>query len=150
MAWSSDSKAVAITQTEGGGGLGSRLYVFYVEKSRITKLDVSRPIEKDFGNPVRCDVSVPPNTGFISWKGGSSTLLVAAEIVPVSICDCSGAYRVYEVSLPTLTIAKTYSQTEARKQFKDMLGSELRDADDECVKKLERHSRSPKRHPTTG
>jgi hypothetical protein len=115
------------------------VYVFYVDKDGIRKLDVSGPIEKDFGYPVRCDVKVPPNTGFIAWQTDSSTLLVAAEVVPVSICDCSGTYRVYQMKLPTLTIARTYSQTEAKRQFGKLLGSELRDADDSCVKILERN-----------
>jgi len=141
-AWSPDSHAFAVTQTEGGGGLGSRVYIFYVDESGLRKLDVSLPIEKDFGNPVKCEVAVPPNTGFVAWKADSSTLLVAAEVVPVSICHCMGTYRVYEVGLPARTILKTYSQTEAKHQFWDLLGCELRDADDRCVKTLERYINS--------
>ena len=137
VAWSPDSKAFAVTQTEGGGGLGSRVYVFYVDGTHMMKLDVSTPIEQDFGRPVKCEIPTPPNTGFISWKADSSVLLVAAEVVPVSICECRGTYRVYEVALPRLQIAKTYSQTEAKKQFWDLLGCELRDVSDECVQVLE-------------
>lgn len=142
VAWSPDSKAFAVTQTEGGGGLGSRVYVFYVDYDQMTELDVSLPIEKDFGTPVKCDIPISPNTGFISWKTDSSVLLVAAEVVPVSVCECSGTYRVYEMDLPTLKIAKKYSQTEAKSQFWDLLGCELRDADESCVKDLERKETS--------
>jgi hypothetical protein len=139
VAWSPDSKAFAVTQTEGGGSIGSRVYVFYVEEDGLRKLDVSRPIENHFGTPVRCDVNVAPNTGFVRWGADSSTLLVAAEVVPVSICDCMGTYRVYEMALPTLTITRTYSQIEAKKLFRGDLGCELRDASDECVKVLQSH-----------
>lgn len=52
VAWAPDSKAFAVTQTEGGGGFGSRVYVFYVEKSSLCKIDVSFPVEKHFGRPV--------------------------------------------------------------------------------------------------
>jgi hypothetical protein len=140
VAWAPDSKAFAVTQTEGGGGLGSRVYVFYVEEGSLRKIDVSRPIEKDFGSPVKCDVEVPPNTGFVSWQTDSSTLLVAAEVAPVSVCSCSGTYRVYEMNLPSAAIARTYSQTEAKKQFWNLLGCELRGADDSCVQRLEARS----------
>jgi len=137
VAWAADSKAFVVTQTEGGGGLGSRVYVFFVDEKGITKIDVSRAIEKAFGNPVRCEVEVPPNTGFVAWKRGSSELLVAAEVVPVSICHCSGTYRVYDIKLPGVTIVEVYSQESAKKKFWDALGCELRSADDRCVKQLE-------------
>ena len=143
VAWAPDSHAFAVTQTEGGGGIGSRLYVFQVDKDRMTKLEVSRPIEGDFGHPVRCDVETSPNTGFISWQRDSASLLVAAEVVPVSICDCSGTYRVYEITIPALKIVRTYPQTEAKKIFWNKLGCELRDADDRCANVLERNT--PKR-----
>jgi hypothetical protein len=75
VAWSPDSSAFAVTQTEGGGSLGSRVYVFYVEASGIRKLDVSRPIERDFVHPVKCEITTPPNTGFISWQAPPRCLL---------------------------------------------------------------------------
>src|SRR5581483_4433504 len=83
VAWSPDSKAFAVTQTEGGGGIGSRVYVFSVNANGLKKLNVSQPIEKNFGNPVRCEVPAPPNTAFVRWGSNSSTLWVAAEVVPV-------------------------------------------------------------------
>jgi hypothetical protein len=142
VAWSPDSKAFAVTQTEGGGSLGSRVYAFFVDETELKKLDVSTPIERDFGTPVKCEVKVPPNTGFVHWGVDSSTLLVAAEVVPVSICSCMGTYRVYEMALPSLTIVRAYSQTEAKKRFWGELGCELRDADDKCVPGVERHFRT--------
>lgn len=141
VAWSPDSKAFAVNQTEGGGGIGHRVYVFYVDNSGMRRLDVSPPIETDFGNPVQCDVPVAPNTAFVAWRHDSSTLLVAAEVIPVSFCKCQGTYRVYEMKLPRLKIVKTYSQLEAKKKFWNELGCELRDADDSCVQALERKSR---------
>jgi len=139
IAWSPDSEAFAVNQTEGGGGLGERVYVFSINSHGLQKLDISRVIERDFGHPVRCEVKTPPNTGFISWGSDASTLLVAAEVVPVSICKCMGTFRVYEINLPSLTIARTYSQTEAKQKFRSLLGPELRGADDSCIATLERH-----------
>jgi hypothetical protein len=140
VAWSPDSKAFAVTQTEGGGGLGSRVYVFLVGETELAKLDVSRPIEKDFGNPVKCEPpNTKPNTGFVRW--GEDSLLVAAEVVNVSTCDCMGTYRVYEMNVPALTIRRTYSQLEAKKLFWAELGCELRDANDSCVSAVEDYAR---------
>lgn len=141
VAWSPDSKAFAVSETEGGGSLGERVYVFYADDRGMRKLDVSRPIERAFGHPVRCDIPIDPNTAFISWVGDSTTLLVAAEVVPVSVCSCAGTYRVYEMKLPALTIAHIYSQAQAKKQLWNMLGCELRDADDRCIEALEGYYR---------
>ena|SRR5579863_9212633 len=146
--WSPDSKAFAVNQTEGGGGIGARVYVFYADASGLQKMDVSKPIETDFGNPVPCDLKIAPNTGFISWGPDSSTLYVAAEVIPVSLCKCMGAFRVYEISLPSLTFVRTYSQRESRKRFQGLLGCELRDAPDSCVKLLERHFQKSDIRPT--
>jgi hypothetical protein len=128
ITWSPDSSAFAVTQTEGGGGFGYRVYVFYVDSSGLHKLAVSSPIEKVFGTPTKCEVPVLPNTGFVTWLGGSKRALIAAEVVPVSTCQCSGMFRAYEVQLPDLKIIKTYDQALAKEKFADKLGCELRDA----------------------
>ena len=141
LAWSPDSKAFAVTLTTGGGAIGSRVYAFFVDRDGMKRVDVSEPIEKHFGHPVRCEIDVTPNTGFITWQEDSSTLLVAAEVIPVSFCRCMGTYRVYEMSLPTATIKSTMSQVEAKKKLWPFLGCELRHANDKCVALLERHNR---------
>ncbi len=135
--WSQDSTAFAVTQTEGGGGIGYRVYVFYVGETGLKKVGVSRIVEKAFGSPVKCEVPVPPNTGFIDWLGGSDRILVAAEVVPVSVCQCSGMFKVYELSLPEVQILQTYSQIEAKQKFSNLLGCELRDANDKCAERLQ-------------
>jgi len=134
--WAQDSSAFAVTQTEGGGGVGYRVYVFYVGETGLKKVDVSRIVEKAFGTPVKCEVSVPPNTGFVDWVDGSDRILVAAEVIPVSLCQCSGMFKIYELSLPDVRILHTYSQIEAKKKFSNLLGCELHDADDKCAERI--------------
>jgi hypothetical protein len=128
VTWSPDSSAFAVTQTEGGGGIGYRVYVFYVKATGLRKLTVSTPIEKAFGTPTKCEVPVRPNTGFVTWLAGSERVLVAAEVVPVSICECSGLFRLYEVHLPDLRIVNSFDQSAAKKKFEAVLGCQLRDA----------------------
>jgi hypothetical protein len=128
VTWSPDSSAFAVTQTEGGGGIGYRVYVFYVEATGLRKLTVSPPIEKAFGTPTKCEVPVRPNTGFVKWLAGSERVLVAAEVVPVTICECSGLFSLYEVRLSDLRIVNNFEQSVAKKKFADVLGCELIDA----------------------
>jgi len=143
--WSPDSKAFAANQTEGGGGIGQRTYIFYLTDDGLRKLDVSAPVEKAFGAPVKCEVPVPPNTAILKWLD-SERILVAAEIVPVSICRCSGTFQTYEVSLPDLRIVHVYSQAETRRRFADALGCELRTADDRSARSWQ----SPRPRHTSG
>jgi hypothetical protein len=131
--WSPDSKAFAVNQTEGGGGIGQRAYVFYLEESGLRKVDVSAPVEKAFGSPVKCEVPVPPNTAIVKWMD-SNRILVAAEVVPVSICESRGTFKTYEVSLPDLAIQHVYGQAESKTLFGDSLGCELRNAEDSYAK----------------
>ena len=143
VAWSPDSQAIAVSETEGGGGIGSRVYLFFIQESGLKKVETSKPIEMEFGNPVLCETKVPPNTGFVAWGKDSSRVFVAAEIVPISLCKCMGAYRVYELKVPELEVVRTYSQVDARKEFANLLGCELRKPMEEgCVEKLE-HAKKP-------
>lgn len=131
--WSPDSKAFAVNQTDGGGGIGQHAYIFYVEENGLRRVDVSPSVEKAFGSPVKCEVPVPPNTAIIQWLD-ANRILVAAEVVPVSICECRGTFKTYELSLPNLEILHVYGQAESKTLFGDELGCELRDADDSSAK----------------
>jgi len=131
--WSPDSKSFAVNQTEGGGGIGQRAYVFYIKSNHLHKIDVSTPVEKEFGRPVKCEVGVDPNTAVLEWLD-PKRILVVAEIVNVSICKCPGTFMTYELSFPDLRILQIYSQAETRRRFSRSLGCELRPADDSCAR----------------
>ena len=135
--WSPDSKSFAVNQTEGGGGIGHRAYIFYVKRDGLQRLDVSAPIEKAFGSPVKCEVPTPPNTAVVRWLD-PKRILVVAEVVNVSICECRGTYQSYELSVPNLRIIRRYTQSETKRRFSDVLGCELCDADDKCAQKWQK------------
>jgi hypothetical protein len=137
--WSPDSKSFAVNQTEGGGGIGQRAYIFYLKRNGLQRLDVSAPIEKAFGSPVKCEVSPPPNTAVIQWLD-PNRILVVAEVVNVSICECPGTFQTYELSIPNLRIIRRYTQSETKRRFGDFLGCELRDADDKCAQKWQKQT----------
>ena len=133
MLWSPDSKGFAANQTVGGGGIGERAFVFYLEKNQLRRVDIFRRVEEMFGSPVKCEVPVPPNTAVIQWLG-SKRVLVAAEVVPVSICQCSGTFQTYELSLPDLRVLRVYPQAKSKELLIDELGCELQLADDRCAR----------------
>jgi hypothetical protein len=126
--WSPDSAAFAVTETEGGGGIGYRAYVFFIASDGLRKIDVSEPVEEAFHPPGKCEVAVAPNIVVVDWLHNSQRILIAAEVVPVSVCKCMGAFSAYEVSLPAATLGRVYSMSEAKHEFWSLLGCELRDA----------------------
>ena len=132
VSWSPDSSSFAVTETEGGGGIGYGAYIFRIGEGELEEINLSPVVTKAFGSPVKCEISVPPNVGFISWLD-PQRVLVAAEVVPVSICKCMGIFAAYEISLPEAIIIRKYSQIEAKRKFWSLLGCELRDADDGCA-----------------
>jgi hypothetical protein len=136
VSWSPDSSAFAVTETEGGGGIGYGAYIFRIGEHGLQKMNLSPLVVKAFGSPVKCEIPVPPNVAFISWLD-SHRVLVAAETVPVSICPCSGMFAAYEIRLPDAVIARRYSQAEAKQRFWNILGCELRDTDDGCAARLQ-------------
>ena len=132
LSWSSDSAAFAVTETEVGGGIGYGAYIFRMTDGGLEEINLSPLVAKAFGSPAKCEVPVAPNVGFVGWLD-SRRVLVAAEVVPVSICQCMGMFAAYEILLPDATIIHRYTQAEAKKRFWDLLGCELRDADDGCA-----------------
>lgn len=131
VSWSPDSSAFAVTETEGGGGIGYRVYVFYIQEKGLHKIDVSSVVEKAAGKSPGCEIKIYPNTAVIAWLT-ATRILVAAQTIPVSICQCSGAFSAYEVNLPDLDVVAHYSQRDVKHRFWNLLGCELRDADNKC------------------
>lgn len=127
--WAPGSRAFAVNETEGGGGFDQRAYVFMIEHTGLRKLDVSTPVEKAFSQPVKCELAIVPNTAILAWLN-PKRVLVAAEVVNVTVCEHMGTFLTYEVSLPDLKILRRHTQAETRKQFGRFLGCELQAGDD--------------------
>lgn len=130
--WAPDSSSFAVNETEGGGGFDQRAYIFYVNEFGLTKLDVSRPVEKAFGFQGKCDARLLPNTAVLAWLD-PHRLLVVAEVVEVSVCRYHGTFLTYELSLPDLKVLVRHTQRESKQKFMQYLGCELRDADDKSA-----------------
>jgi hypothetical protein len=111
------------------------LLVHYVDENGIRTIEPTKQVTRAFlSHPRRCFESEDPNIGGIMWIDDSSKLLVAAETLPHSNCDGLGTFRAYDIKLPSGEILKSYGQLDAKKEFWNHLGQELRGADDDCVR----------------
>lgn len=136
VGWSPDSRAFFATYTMGGAVGGFVTQVFFVRPEGLNLVEQTKDVVKNFlSHPRTCFVPEDPNIGAIEWIRGSSDLLVAAETLPHSNCDNMGTFRAYIIHLPDGDIVKSYGQIEAKKLFWKHLGDELRNADDDCIRK---------------
>lgn len=132
--WSPDSRAFAVTTSDGGGnGLYRTLVVAGGQRGLLVH-DLTPLVQRAFGHPVRCGWREPPNVGAVRWQGGTARLLVAAEIVAHSNCDSFGTFRVYEIDWRAGRITRRYDQLDAKRRYANSLGQELRAAPDLCVR----------------
>jgi len=132
--WSPDSKAFAETYSDGGAVGLFHVLIYYDNGSRV--IEPTAHVTKEFlSHPRACFDPEDPNVGAIEWIKDSSEILVAAETLPHSNCDNMGTFRAYIIHLPDGNIIKSYGQIEAKKLFWKHMGSELRNADDDCILK---------------
>jgi hypothetical protein len=134
--WAPDSKAFFLTYSDGGAVGNYKVLVGYPSKNGVKVLDPTAAVKKDFlAHYPKCYEPETPNLGCVAWLKNSYRLLVAAEVLPHSNCDMMGTFSLYEIEVPSGKIIKKYSQLQAKKLFGELLGVELRNADDECFTK---------------
>jgi hypothetical protein len=129
--WRDDGRAVFLNISSGGANGTYDAFVVLPVKGRLEQRDLSPEVRKRFGDPMRC--GEPPNVAVAGWLGNGN-VLVAAEIVHHSFCDSYGTFHAYEVDPVAMRIVREYGQIEAKKQFRSILGSELMQAPDRCVR----------------
>lgn len=135
--WAADSRSFIVNQTEGGGGFGQRAYLFQITSNGLKKIDLSAPVERAFGFQGDCELRVLPQTAALGWLA-ADRILMAAEVVNVSVCKYQGTFKTYELSLPSLQVVASHTQGESKRLFPRFLGCELRDADDHLAVKWQK------------
>jgi len=135
--WSPDSRWLAVTYTYCCSGFSPYLHVYEVSDSGVRDLQVDHALKSGFETGIRCDGGIPASqwalTAAVKWLD-SSHLLAAVQIPNVSVCDSMGVFELRELSVPELSILRTYDQFEAKKLFRNDLGGNLLDANDSCVR----------------
>jgi hypothetical protein len=132
LLWSPDSRALAVTTSNGGRNGIFDTYVILLDQGHLKKSNLTPLIRKTFGHHVACAYPEPPNVAAVSWPT-NGTLLVAAQIVNHSICDSFGTFVLYEVDIAKGTTVKQYDQLQAKQLFSSSLGTFLLSARDICI-----------------
>ena len=134
--WSPNSRWLAVTYTYCCSGFSPYLRVYEVSQSGVRDLKIEGSLAKGFGKGIRCDgwtASQWALTAAVKWLDADH-LLAAVQIPNVSVCDSMGVFELREISLPQLTVIKTYGQLEAKKLFRRDLGGNLLGARDTCIR----------------
>ncbi|MGH8674970.1 MAG: hypothetical protein ACREVG_11735 [Burkholderiales bacterium] len=134
--WSPDSNYVAVTTTWCCSGFGGGYLLLYrVDGRRLRRYEVSGTIIDAFQTVVKCELKTDSllRTAAVVWLA-PDRLLVIAHVVRVSVCDSTGLFEAYEVTVPDFRIVTRYNQVEAKEKFWTSMGCGLRIANDECVR----------------
>jgi hypothetical protein len=132
--WSPDSRAFTITGSSEGAMGQYHTNVFIVGKNRLITIPLTQLIEAAFGHPVKCGWSEVPNVAAVKWLNGSSTLLLAAQIIPHSNCDSFGTFKGFVVDLRTKRVVRGFDQLKVKRLYGSDLAKELSSADDKCIR----------------
>ncbi len=148
LLWAPDSRAFFVNYSDGGSVGTFHALVYFVGPSGVRRTEPTQGVrEAYYSQPVACfapgstnqqaRIGPPekPNVGAVTWLGDSSKLIIAAEVPPHSSCDDMGTFRLYEVSVPSGRVLRSYGQIEAKKLFLRDVGEDLRNADDNCFLK---------------
>jgi len=96
-------------------------------------MPLTRIIERAFGHPMKCGWPEAPNIAAVKWLD-RRRLLVAAEIINHSNCDCFGTFKGYAVDVVDRSVVRVYDQIQVKRQFHADLGPWLQDANDDWVR----------------
>jgi hypothetical protein len=133
--WSPDSRAFSLTGSVQGANGQYRTDAVLIQPGRLVSLHLTDIIEKEFGHPVKYGWPELPNVAAIMWLAPSRQLLVACEIMHHSNCDSFGTFKAYAVDLgQEPSIIKVYDQLQVKRLFRDDLGGELLQANDNCIR----------------
>ena len=134
--WSADSKLLAVTYSDGGSVGDYHIIIYSLPHLKPSVTDFGKAAKQDFlEHYPKCYYAQQPNLAAVAWWQLSKGLLIATEVQPVSDCDDMGTFSLYEVTVPDGKIVKKYTQLEAKRLFKDALGAELKNAEDDCILK---------------
>jgi len=132
LLWSPDSSRFALTWSDGGRLGGYSTTIFSVEGNGVTELPITPIVRQAFGHPVKCEIPEAPNVVPITWIS-ADRILIAAQIVPHTICDSAGTFKAYEVDIKREKILNSFDQLEAKRLYGPRLGPALLSARDVCI-----------------
>ena len=131
LAWSPDSRAFFVTQSDGGNVGTWYVDVFLLSKVGIRRVDIAKQAKKEFMTTYKCvtagdpTANEQPNIAALKWLNGSNKLLLVAEVPPHSSCPEMGKLMGYVVSVPSGRVLQRYKERELRKTWSPVFGERL-------------------------
>jgi hypothetical protein len=122
--WAPDSKAFAVTASDGSESGGWDISVFVLENDRCNYYRVTADAVQRFLTRHACG-DEEPNIGAVKWTKESKQLLIALEIPRRSACRDRGTAGGYVVNVPSGTIAVEYDGARLAEDWGESLGRRL-------------------------
>ena len=131
--WNADSSGFAVTGSSEGANGRYHTSAFLLRKGQLVQVPLTRIIENAFGHPMKCGWPELPNVAAVRWLD-SRRLLLAAEIINHSNCDCFGTFKGYVVDVLNQSVVRAYDQLQVKERFHADLGPWLMDANDDWAR----------------
>jgi hypothetical protein len=148
IGWSPTSALFFVTYSDGGAVGTYHVSAYRISAGSMKKIDLTSAVQRDFQSRYpRCFSPEEPNIAAVAWSADSTKLLVAAQVLPHSNCDNMGTFNLYTIAVSNGGIIGRIPQIAAKAKLHDILGRELRAADDRCFTQP-RSCRIPALHRT--
>ena len=148
IGWSPTSALFFVTYSDGGAVGTYHVSAYRISAGSMKKIDLTSAVQRDFQNRYpRCYSPEEPNIAAVAWSADSTKLLVAAQVLPHSNCDNMGTFNLYTVAVSNGGIIARIPQIAAKATVREVLGPELRAAEDSCFTQP-RSCRIPALHRT--
>jgi hypothetical protein len=131
--WNADSTGFAVTGSSEGANGRYHTSSFSLRNDHLVQVPLTRTVERAFGHPMKCGWPEAPNVSAVKWLD-HRRLLVAAQIVNHSNCDCFGTFKGYVVDVLDRSVLRAYDQLQVKERFHSDLGPWLQDANDDWVR----------------
>jgi len=119
--WAPDSKAFAVTASDGSDSGGWDISVFVLENDRCNYYRVTSDAVGRFGQRHACG-DEELNVGAVKWTKDAKQLLIVVEVPRRSPCKDRGVYGGVIVNVPSGTIAVEYDQARLAEDWGEALG----------------------------
>ena len=127
LSWSPDGAAFYIPQSDATSEInGFHTELYRVNEQTLRRMkDVWSVVNDRFGKGHEC-VNEDPNVAGLKWMGGSSQIVVIAEIPPDSVCAPREYFAGYLISIADSQVMYEYSPQELFRRLGAVFGVRLR------------------------
>ena len=127
LSWSPDSSAFYITQSDATSEInGFHTELYRVNEQTVRRMqDIWSMVNDRFGKRHEC-VNEDPNVAGLEWVGGSSQIVVIAEIPPDSVCAPREYFAGYLISIADSQVMHEYGPPELFRRLGGVFGVRLR------------------------